>query len=161
MGENPDEVPPSGEDVALRILIGKYLKNAFGSCPTCSQMARLSTYKAMDGFDEELRRGEDTDLNIRLASKGAHFVGIKNPLVEQTMTKTSEKSLKDEYYYWRIIYAKHREIINKEGSYTFCLSWLSIKQSWLEGHKLLFLIKLVWTCLRFPISSIKKISHGI
>ena len=37
------------------------LWDGYGSCPTCSQMARLSTYKRLGGFDPSFRRAEDTD----------------------------------------------------------------------------------------------------
>ena len=33
--------------MANRILLGKPLKDGYGSCATCSQMARLSTYKIL------------------------------------------------------------------------------------------------------------------
>ena len=40
-------------------------------------MARVQTYKFVGGFDNSFRRSEDTELNIRLASFGAHFIGTK------------------------------------------------------------------------------------
>jgi glycosyltransferase involved in cell wall biosynthesis len=99
MGQREGRRAPAGPAVARRILLGTHLEDGYGACPTSSQMARLSTYRALGGFDPELRRSEDTDFNIRLAAAGGHFVGIGRPLVIQTMTRTSEKSLAEEYRY--------------------------------------------------------------
>src|SRR5262245_22040557 len=84
MGERERRLAPAGLPVAERILLGKRLKGAYGACATCSQMARVSTYAIVGGFDPALARSSDTDLNIRLAQAGAHFVGIAQPLVMQT-----------------------------------------------------------------------------
>ena len=99
MGQTEGKPAPSGPAVARRILLGEPLEDGYGACPTCSQMARLSTYKLVGGFDPSFRRGKDTDSNIRLSQAGGHFVGLAEPLVIQSMTKTSEKSLQDEYHY--------------------------------------------------------------
>ena len=45
MGQTEEKPAPSGPAVARRILLGEPLEDGYGSCPTCSQMARLSTYK--------------------------------------------------------------------------------------------------------------------
>ena len=118
---------PKGIEVAKRILIGKHLSNGYGSCPTCSQMARLSTYKSVSGFDSKFRRGEDTDLIIRLAMIGSHFIGIKEALVEQTMTNSSDKSIDIDFKYMFLLLRKHRKFIKEYGNYNFCIKWLNIK----------------------------------
>ena len=138
MGQIEDKPAPSGPAVARRILLGEPLVDGYGACPTCSQMARLSTYKLIGGFDPSFRRGEDTDFNIRLAQAGGHFVGITEPLVTQTMTKTSEKSLRDEYHYMQRLLHKNREFIEQQGQYDFSLVWLDLKQAWLGNHQLFF-----------------------
>lgn len=141
-------VAPSGIGVAKRILLGTPLKNGYGSCPTCSQMARLSTYRLLGGFDPSFRRSEDTDFNIRLALAGAHFVGISIPLVIQTMTKTAEKSIRDEYRYARLLLDKHKAIMGSQKLFDFCCEWLKLKQTYLESNYLDFmaiLLKLVFT----------------
>lgn len=141
-------VAPSGISVAKRILLGTPLKNGYGSCPTCSQMARLSTYRLLGGFDPSFRRSEDTDFNIRLALAGGHFVGISIPLVTQTMTKTPEKSIRDEYRYARFLLDKHKAIMGSQKLFDFCCEWLKLKQTYLESNYLGFmaiLLKLVFT----------------
>ena len=91
MGQLEGRLAPHGVAVANRILLGTRLDDGYGACPTCSQMARIGTYRAVGGFDPQLRRGEDTDFAIRLALAGGHFVGIAEPLVTQWMTRTSGK----------------------------------------------------------------------
>jgi glycosyltransferase involved in cell wall biosynthesis len=134
MGEHEGQPAPSGPPVAERTLLGKRLKHGYGACASCSQMARPSTYDVVGGFDPALRRSLDTDFNIRLAMAGAHFVGIARPLVVQSMTKSSEKTLSEEYRYALVMMHKHREFMDQVGEYEFCLRWLHAKQSWLEGR---------------------------
>ena len=119
LGTRVNNQCPTGIKVAKRILLGEPLKDGYGACPTCSQMARLSTYQSIGGFDPNFRRSEDTDLNIRLALNGAHFVGIRQPLVLQNMTKTSDKNLDMEFKYAAQLLMKHRNFINKYSSYNF------------------------------------------
>jgi hypothetical protein len=134
MGEHEDRQAPAGLAVVERTLLGKRLKDGYGACATCSQMARLSTYALVGGFDPALRRCSDTDLNIRLAIAGAHFVGIARPLVVQTMTKTPEKSLAEEYRNVLVLINKHRGFMDRTGQYEFCLRWVHAKQAWLDGR---------------------------
>lgn len=151
MGEIEGRPAPAGPAVARRILLGEHLEDGYGGCPTASQMARLSIYHTLGGFDPNLRRGEDTDFNIRLAEIGGHFVGIGRPLVIQTMTKTSEKSLTEEYRNMLLLMEKHRAIMERQGQYTFCRRWLSMKQAWLEGRLMAFVLALSYLTLRYPL----------
>jgi len=151
MGENEGCPAPAGLAVARRILLGAKLEDGYGACPTSSQMARLSTYRALGGFDSTLRRGEDTDLNIRLAEAGGHFVGIGRPLVIQTMTRTSEKSLAEEYRNMLLLIEKHRAIMDREGQYAFCRRWFGAKQAWLEGRHMAFALSLSSLAVRHPV----------
>jgi glycosyltransferase involved in cell wall biosynthesis len=150
MGQDESRVAPFGINVARRILLGRPLRDGYGGCPTCSQMARLSTYRSLGGFDSSLRRSEDTDLNIRLALAGGHFVGIAEPLVTQFMTKTNEKSLAEEYRNVLLLMQKHQKFMKGEGQYEFCLEWLAVKQHWLEGSKGNFLQSLAVLALTKP-----------
>ena len=76
MGQKLEGVAPNGISVAKRILIGLPLKNGYGSMATCSQMARVQTYKDVGGFDDFFRRSEDTDLIISAALKGLILLGL-------------------------------------------------------------------------------------
>ncbi len=161
MGQNIKVCAPAGKAVAQMILMGIPLKDGDGSCPTCSQMARLSTYRAVGGFDPILRRGEDTDFIIRIAIAGGHFVGIGSPLVNQNMTKTSDKSLYEEYRNNLILLEKHKSIIEAEGQYTFCRKWLDIKFLWLDKKYSQFMCKLFTLFLHSPLITTKRLSRSV
>lgn len=161
MGENEKRCAPAGPPVARRILFGASLKDAYGSCATCSQMARLSTYRSLAGFDENLRRSSDTELNIRLAEVGGHFAGIGKPLVVQTMTKTSEKSLTEEFRNFLMMMEKHRGIIEGAEQYEFCRKWIGAKQAWLEGRRRDFAVTLISLAVSHPILTARRLSLAI
>ncbi|WP_085578699.1 glycosyltransferase family 2 protein [Thalassospira mesophila] len=161
MGERIGAPAPFGLAVAHRILMGTPLVDGTGACPTCSQMARTSTYRDLGGFDPALRRGEDTEFNIRLAQAGGHFAGIGKPLVSQTMTQTSDKSLEDEHRYMLIIMKKHRDIIEETGQYNFCLRWLEGKQAWLKGDRVRFGYFLIRTALTNPVQTFRRLSESL
>lgn len=135
MGQAHGRRAPAGPAVSRRILLGRPLQDGYGACPTCSQMARLSTYRALGGFDPVLRRSEDTDFNIRLAEAGGHFVGIGDALVTQTVTRTAEKSLASDYHYTLQVMAKHRGLIEHEGQYDFCRAWMEARQAWFDRRR--------------------------
>lgn len=157
MGETEKKRAPSGLAVARRILLGTPLEDGYGACPTCSQMARTSTYRDIGGFDEKLRRCEDTDFNIRLALAGGHFVGISNPLVTQFMTNSSDKSLKSEYNNMLYLLEKNRILLETEGMYDFCIEWLKLKHAWLEKRKIDFLFHLAKLCFKKPLVVFQRI----
>jgi len=150
MGEVENSLAPHGVAVAMRILRGDPLENAYGSAATCSQMARLDTYRKLKGFDPEFRRSEDTEFNIRLAIAGGHFVGIAEPLVKQTMSATTDKPISAELNYGLAILEKHRGLFSSDAEYRFCRSWLKVKNSWLRRARLEFVIRFIRVCLRHP-----------
>jgi glycosyltransferase involved in cell wall biosynthesis len=157
MGQTPSRRAPAGSAVARRVLMGEPLEDGYGACPTSSQMARLSTYRLVGGFDPQLRRGEDTDFIIRLAMAGGHFVGVGQTLVIQTMTLTSEKSLAEEYRNMRILMEKHRAFLKQAGQYEFCLRWLDAKQAWLTNQHVAFTKELSYLVLRHPFRTARRL----
>jgi glycosyltransferase involved in cell wall biosynthesis len=161
MGQIEGKRAPAGIAVARRILLGAPLEDAYGACPTCSQMARLSTYKLVGGFDPSFRRSEDTDFSIRLAEAGGHFVGIGRPLVIQTMTRSAEKSLAEEYRNTIRLMEKHRAIIEREGQYDFCRDWLEAKQAWLERRRVDFIRRLLALALTHPVLTLRRLALAL
>lgn len=157
MGTAQGKLAPHGRAVAERILLGRPLKDGFGAMATCSQMARRIVYQDLGLFNEELRRSEDTDLNIRLALAGGHFVGIAEPLVIQTMTLTTEKHLAEEHSCTIQYIAKHKAFLDKTGSYDFCHLWIDAKFDLLEGKKLKFIKRLLNLIFRFPAATLRRL----
>ena len=150
MGTRRAGPAPAGWAVAERVLIGTALKDGYGACATCSQMGRTSIYRALGGFDPAFRRGEDSELVIRLAKAGAHFVGIAAPLVEQIMTATPNKSLRSETDFMLKLLEKHRDVPDRHGLFEFCREWIEAKHAWLEGRRAVFLAKIFALAARHP-----------
>ena len=161
MGQMLGRRAPAGPAVARRILLGKPLEDGYGACPTCSQMARLSTYRLVGGFDEQLRRGEDTDFNIRLALAGGHFVGVSQPLVTQMMTSTSEKSLDEEFRNMRILMKKNLALMDEASQSEFCLSWLDEKYAWLAQQPLTAVQELLSLAFRHPLLTMRRLAMSL
>jgi GT2 family glycosyltransferase len=166
MGELVDSPAPAGIAVARRILLGEPLRDAYGACPTCSQMARAGVYRSLGGFDPNLRRSEDTEFNIRLARSGGHFVGIGTPLVTQVMTRSSDKSIVEEHRSMILIMQKHRDIMGSADQYEFSRRWLAAKYLWLAGRRGSFLSEMAWLVGRHPVRVLRRLAmalpnHGI
>ncbi len=153
MGTQTGAIAPNSSSVADWILIGRPLGEPAGSCATCSQMARKRLYAVLGGFDENLRRGEDTDLNIRLALAGGHFVGIAGPLVTQHMTVSSEKRIDLERSFVLQWFDKHRDYLSQMGWYGHAREWLDIKFDYLEDRKTRFLTRMLLLFLRHPLKT--------
>lgn len=156
MGQATCVTAPAGTAVARRMLMGHPLADGYGACPTCSQMARLSTYRQVKGFDAKLRRGEDTDFNIRLAMGGGHFAGIAEPLVIQKMTRSSDKSLAEEHRNMVYIMDKHRAFMEAAGEYAFCRSWLEARYAWQTARRLTFAARMLGLGLRHPVLTLRR-----
>lgn len=161
VGQKEKLPAPSGSSFLKRMLIGLPSANSYGSCATCSQMARLSTYKLVGYFDSILRRGEDSDFCIRLAEKGGHFVGIDTPLVIQYMTKTSEKSLDDELKINKYLLKKHRKIIERFVDYNFVIQFDDLRNAWFKKKIFLFLKKIIILTIKFPVLTFLRLSLAL
>jgi hypothetical protein len=152
---------PAGLEVAHHALMGQPLRGGYGACATCSQMARTSTYRQLGGFDPELRRCSDFELAIRHARAGGHFPGLANPLVHQTMTATSEKSLATLECFSLMVFERHRDLFPTGGEFSFCCDWIRLKFSLLAGHRrraFQLLLKLV---IRHPSLSLFRLRRSI
>ena len=146
----------TGSIVSDAILCGTNNRKLRGACPTCSQMARLTTYHKLNGFDESLLRSEDTDFSIRAAERGATFVGVKKPLVHQIMTNGSDKNLKLETQNWLYLLGKHRPIIERKMNFRFAIAWLELRHEWLEKNHVSFLSRLFILMIAFPLPTLRK-----
>lgn len=150
MGEGDGRPAPSGLSAAERILVGVPLKDGFGACATCSQMARTSVYRNLSGFDPEFRRSEDTELIVRHAKRGGHIVGVADELVTQYVMQRDGKSLGEDLAYMVRLLEKHRDVADGRGLYRFSRNWLDLKQAWYEGRRGAFVRLLTVSALRDP-----------
>ena len=161
MGEKEGKIAPNGLVVAERILLGIPLEDGYGACATCSQMGRLSTYRALNGFDTNLYRVDDTDFVIRLAKVGGHFVGISKPLVIQTMTKSSDKTLDQEYRDTLVLFEKHRDVMNRYGQYDFTCKWIEVKYEYYEARFGSFVKCLIRLFIQHPYWTLKRLLMAV
>lgn len=149
---------PNGLSVALRILIGKPIPGCtHGAMATCSQMARTNTYKQLGGFDANLRRGEDTDFNIRLALAGGYFIGVAEPLVNQAMTLRQDKSWSSEHDFAMQILRKHIAVVTAAGFAGFAEAWANMKLAFLQGRHASFLSQIIKIMCRYPRQTTQRI----
>lgn len=149
---------PAGDDVARLILLGKPTAGGRGVCPTSTQMARRRVYEIVGGFDENLRRQEDTDLNLRLALHGAHFAGLADPLVVRTMTATQDKSVRLERDSALQLIEKHRDVLERWRWYEFVRLWCEMKFARLDGGPASALPHLLRLFVTSPLKTMRKIA---
>lgn len=157
MGQTEDRPAPHGRAVAERILTGRPVADGYGALATCSQAARRSAYAAVGGFDPAFRRSEDTDLSIRLALAGAHFVGVAEPLVRQTLTLAGEKTLAAEREAMLALLDKHRAVFTDARAHAFARRWTALKFDALAGRRLPFIRGLIGLGLTRPVETLKRL----
>lgn len=118
---------PHGQAIVDLILLGRPLQGRTGTCATCSLMARRSLFDQLGGFNPRLRRGEDTDFNIRLAFQGGHFAGLSAPLVRQTITRTADKDIQEERKNALFRINSYRVYLESINWYGFSVEWINLK----------------------------------
>lgn len=120
---------PHGEDVAQRLLyFGGPSDMFFGTgTPTCSLMARKSTFIAAGGYDETIRRASDAEFAIRLGLKGGHFIGCTEKLLIQHSTESPDKSQEIKRDATLAIVEKHRPYLETKGMYRYARDWQKIR----------------------------------
>jgi len=152
---------PHGLAVAARLLWGEPLEDGYGAIATCSQMARADTYRLLGGFDPNFRRSEDMEFCVRLAAVGGHFIGISEPLVVQTLTHGSDKSLEKELFYKLQLIDKHQHLFPSPASYRFSRDWMRIKYMWLTRRRLKFVWHLLIKSILHPFLTFSRIRYAL
>jgi len=161
VGSHTDLPAPHGADMVQKILAGRRVRNGHGTCATSSQMARVSTYRALGGFDAAFRRYEDTDFCVRLAAAGGHFVGVAEPLVTQYMTVSDDKQLETELNYARAMVDKHRALFVSPEDYAFSRAWLELKYMSLANRTGSFAAGLSRLILQRPLSVMIRAANAL
>jgi len=95
--------------------------------PACALLARRSTFVAIGGFDERLRRVEDNDFAIRLALAGGHFTGVIRPLFTQYSTNAADKTPEKNFEAEQAVVRKHRTYLEAKGRYYYSLHWPKLR----------------------------------
>lgn len=161
VGSHFDQPAPRGMDMVQKILAGRRVRNGYGTCATSSQMARLSTYRTLGGFDPAFRRYEDTDFCVRLAAAGGSFVGVAEPLVTQYMTVSDDKQLEIELGYARAMIDKHRALFATPEEWAFSRAWLELKYLSLGNKTGTFAAGLSKLLMQRPLSVMQRAANAI
>jgi glycosyltransferase involved in cell wall biosynthesis len=161
MGCSRKKEAPNGPAVAGRLLWGEPVEDGYGAVATCSQMARTSTYKTLGGFDPAFRRSEDMEFCVRVARAGGHFIGIAAPLVTQTLTYSSDKSLDKELHYKLQVIDKHQNAFKTKEHYRFSREWVKTKYLWLQGDRTSFIRNLAMSAITHPLLTWSRLWYAL
>lgn len=155
IGSQP--VIPSGEITADYLLFNHREKGVFfgSGTPTCSLMARLSTFQAVGGFDESLRRVEDIDFAVRLAQQGGHFIGCPQRLFIQYATTASDKTPQKNLEAELSLLNKHALYLQRKNRFNYAKSWFRIRYYHFSGQHFRFGTALFLFLLKYPVAGIR------
>lgn len=120
--------------------------------PTCSLLARCSTFAAIGGFDPQLRRVEDVDLAVRLALQGGHFVGTTEKLFVQHATSAADKSPEKNMESEQRLAKKHRDYLVSIGRYYYALHWPKLRYWHFRRRYGRFILELMGLLFRHPLA---------
>ena len=145
---------PRGDEVADYLLFNGRHKGVFygAGTPTCALMARRTTFEALGGFDESMRRVEDVDFAVRLARAGGVFVGCPEELYRQYATEGSDKTPKVNLQAELFLVEKHADYLRDKGRYDYARKWFVIRFLHFSEKKLAFFFALTWFLIKYPIS---------
>jgi len=151
IGSRP--IVPSGTSVADYHLFGTRASGVFfgAGTPSCSLMARKSTFAAAGPYDVTLRRTEDSDFAIRLARRGGHFVGCREELVTQHATGGHDKRPIVDYESHRALIEKNRDYLVERGRFRYALDWQKMKYHHFARQPFRACLALVGLAVRYPV----------
>ena len=146
---------PNGVSVADRILFFGGNDNHFfgGGNPSCSLMARKSTFEQVGGFDESFRRVEDMDFAIRLALKEGHFIGCPENLFIQHSTEAADKAPEKNLEAEQKLAQKHKEYLDTIGMFYYAYNWPLVRYYHFKGDYTKMAKTLISLGLRYPIKT--------
>lgn len=129
---------PEGEVVADYLLFNERVPGVFygAGTPTCALMARKETILAVGNFDPAFRRVEDSDLAVRLAREGGHFIGCPERLYTQYATQASDKSAEANLKAELQLLDKHRDYLASKRRYDYARCWFQFRYLHFSGQRL-------------------------
>jgi glycosyltransferase involved in cell wall biosynthesis len=121
--------PLFGEVVANYLLFHQVDTHLFygSGTPSCSLMARTTTFNEVGGFDKSLRRVEDIDFAIRLSIKGGYFAGTKKELFKQYSTSSIDKSPQKNLNAEQMVVSKFKEYLDKKNLFEYAYRWPKLR----------------------------------
>lgn len=147
-----EEIVPYGTDVADRLLFFGGNKDFYygTGTPSCSLMARKSTFDHINGFDKNFRRVEDVDFAIRLALAGGYFIGTKEKLFIQHSTEALDKSPEKNRDAEIALAEKHKTYLCSVGKYYYSKRWPMLRYYHFKRNYLYMLVTLLQLFIRHP-----------
>lgn len=154
IGSRGQQVPQGASVAKALLLFRRRPEWFFGTgTPSCSLLARRSTFEAVGGFDAGLRRVEDTDFAIRLALLGGHFIGTPEQLFIQHSTSAPDKSPGKNLEAEQALAHKHRDFLETVDGYHYALNWPKLRYWHFERRYGRFLLQLAAIAIRGPVSA--------
>lgn len=146
------EMIPHGNGVADRLLFyGGPSDFFYGSgTPTCSLMARKSTFDTVGGFDVNFMRVEDVDFAIRLSLVDGHFIGCKEKLFIQYATDAVDKNPAKNCAAEQKLADKFRDYLNTVNRYSYARKWPLIRFYHFKKQYFRMLCVLIDLFLHYP-----------
>jgi glycosyltransferase involved in cell wall biosynthesis len=153
---------PKAQMVADYLLFNGRREGVFygSGTPTCALMARLSTFRAVGGFDDNLRRVEDVDFAVRLALAGGHFIGCSARLLLQHATVAADKTPRTNLEGELRLIEKYAKYLKERNRYDYARKWFHIRFYHFSNQRLKFLTALAMFLLRYPFSGIRHLMRS-
>ena len=77
------------------------------------------------------------------------------------MTKTSDKNIDIEFQYANLLLKKHKDFINKNGSYKFCVYWQKIKYGFYKREFKKIIITFLFLIIFYPFKTLLRLSQSL
>lgn len=144
--------PPVGEEIANYVLFFKKESGVFygNGTPTCSLMARKSTFKNIGGFSQDFRRLEDVDFAIKLALSGGHFIGCPEKLLIQHATAAPDKSPEVNLEAEQRLAQKYKNYLDQIGYFKYALIWPKVRYHHYKREYLKMFFTFISLFIRHP-----------
>lgn len=154
--------PPIGFEMVNYLLFNERIKDIdYGAgVPTCSLFARTSVLRDIGGFDPKIRRQEDIDIGIRLGIKGCHFIGIKEPVINQYVSFSDDKSAQIEYKSSLLLIEKNKDYLTSKRLYKYMKLWMKLKFLHLSKNDFEAFFVLIAIFISYPLRTVKHFSRS-
>lgn len=154
IGSRGPNIPKGKRVVDYFLLYRKQTEWFYGSgVPTCALLARASTFAAVGGFDQKLKRVEDVDFAIRLAKMGGHFIGTTESLFLQHATTAVDKSPEENLNAEQRLVKKNKAYLLSIDRYFYALHWPKLRYWHFKRRYGHFALELLGLMMKHPIET--------
>lgn len=115
------------DEVLKWSLLGRYGSKVTGAAGSGTTLARVTTFRKLNGYDVNFKRYSDTDFLIRFAQMGGVVVGIQESLMNQGMTIGADKSVAAQEESHKQLLNKHEKFLQDLNLWQTAHLWMDIK----------------------------------